>query len=193
MAGDVVLTYRHIGHLLGVEDVAGDVVLTYRHIGHLLGVEDVAGDVVLTYRHIGHLLGVEVGAGEVVLTFFIFFFIVYSLLNIHRDLPVLFCIFFGLLGHILCRGLPNALFFFVCCSLDSNPDNGNANMVYQRLNVVGHPDPQTYRHKGHLLGVEDVAGDVVLTYRHIGHLLGVEDVAGEVVGVAVLGPHHHVR
>ena len=43
---------------------------------------------------------------------FFFFLIVYSLLNIHWDLPVLFCIFFGLLGHILCRGLPNALFSF---------------------------------------------------------------------------------
>ena len=44
--------------------------------------------------------------------FLFFLLIVYSLLNIHQDLPVLFCIFFRLLGHILCRGLPNALFSF---------------------------------------------------------------------------------
>ena len=31
-----------------------------------------------------------------------FFFFCYSLLNIHRDLPVLLY-FFGLLGHLLCR------------------------------------------------------------------------------------------
>ena len=49
---------------------------------------------------------------EMYFFFFFFFLIVYSLLNIHRDLPVLFCIFFGLLRHILCRGLPNALFSF---------------------------------------------------------------------------------
>ena len=32
--------------------------------------------------------------------------------------------------------------FFHSCCRDSNPDIGNANMVYQRLNDVGHPDPR---------------------------------------------------
>ena len=52
-------------------------------------------------------------SGHYCIYIYIFFLIVYSLLNIHRDLPVLFCIFFGLLGHILCRGLPSALFSFL--------------------------------------------------------------------------------
>ena len=78
----------------------------------------------------------------IVYIFFFFFLIVYSLLNIHRDLPVLFvssldycCTF--------CAGV-FPMPFFRCCCLDSNPDGGNANMVYERLNDVGHPDPPKY-------------------------------------------------
>ena len=69
-----------------------------------------------------------------------FFFLVYSLLNIHRDLPVLFVSSFDYWGTFCAGVFPMP--FFRCCSLDSNPDSGNANMVYQRLNDVGHPDPQ---------------------------------------------------
>ena len=46
---------------------------------------------------------------------------------------------YGLLGHLPCRGLPNAL--FCCCCQDPNPDIGNLNMVYRCLNNVGHHDP----------------------------------------------------
>ena len=67
----------------------------------------------------------------------VYLFCLYSLLNIHRDLPVLLY-FFGLLGHILFRRLPNVL--FRCSCRDLNPDSGSANMMYQRLNDVGHLD-----------------------------------------------------
>ena len=70
---------------------------------------------------------------------YIYIYFFYSLLNIHRDLPVLFVYSLDYWG-TLCAGVFPMPFFRSCC-LDSNPDSGNTNMVYQRLNDVGHPDP----------------------------------------------------
>ena len=64
----------------------------------------------------------------------------YTLLNVHRDLPVLFVSSLDYWG-TFCAGVFQMPFFHCCCR-DLNPDSGNANMLYQRLNDVGHPDPQ---------------------------------------------------
>ena len=53
-----------------------------------------------------------------------------------------FCIFFGLLGHILCRGLPNALFSLMLPGLE--PQQWQCHMVYQSLNNIGYADPSIY-------------------------------------------------
>ena len=50
------------------------------------------------------------------------------------------CIFFGLLGYILCRGFPNVL-FFVAAAGTRTWTVANSNMVYQHLNNVGQLDP----------------------------------------------------
>ena len=68
--------------------------------------------------------------------FFGFFF---SLLNVHRDLPVSFVYSLDYWG-TFCAGVFLMPFFRSCC-LDWNPLSANANMVYQRLNNFGHPDP----------------------------------------------------
>ena len=67
------------------------------------------------------------------------FFCIYSLLNIHRDLPVLLYHLWTIGAHSV-QGSSQCS-FFVAAAGTRTPNSGNANMVYQRLNDVGHPDP----------------------------------------------------
>ena len=73
--------------------------------------------------------------------FFFFFNSLFTSQYTSRSSSVV-CIFFGLLWHILCRGLPNALFSVLLPGLE--PRQWQCQHGVPTKNDVGHPDPPKY-------------------------------------------------
>ena len=95
---------------------------------------------VFSIKHLGHMAKVFR-----VLIWFTTFIIPDSFIYFIIYIEIFQCCLYLLwtIGAHSVQGSSQCPFFRSCC-LDSNPDSGNANMVYQRLNDVGHPDPLIY-------------------------------------------------
>ena len=71
-----------------------------------------------------------------------FFFFLNGFIHFSIYIEIFQCCFISSLDYwgTFCAGV-SPMPFFCCCCRDLNPDSGNANMVYQHLEDVSHPDP----------------------------------------------------